>query len=67
MIGSKVAMVSVTDRGGPEVAAAARKSLKAAKFEIMVDSRYPISHEAARTGRNDGDGQFEAEEVDRRR
>lgn len=42
-IGSKVAMVNVTDQGGLELAAAARKSLKAAKFEIVVDSSYPIS------------------------
>lgn len=42
-IGSKVAMVNVTDQGGLELAAAARKSLKAAKFEVVVDSSYPIS------------------------
>ncbi len=42
-IGNKVAMVNVTDQFGLELAAAARKSLKAAKFEIVVDSSYPIS------------------------
>jgi branched-chain amino acid transport system substrate-binding protein len=42
-IGNKVAMVNVTDQGGLELAGAARKSLKAAKFEIVVDSSYPIS------------------------
>lgn len=42
-IGNKVAMVNVTDQGGLELAAAARKSLKAAKFDIVVDSSYPIS------------------------
>lgn len=42
-IGSKVAMVNVTDQFGLELAAAARKSLKAAKFELVVDSSYPIS------------------------
>jgi branched-chain amino acid transport system substrate-binding protein len=42
-IGSKVAMVNVTDQFGLELAAAARKSLKAGKFEIVLDSSYPIT------------------------
>ncbi|SEF34925.1 amino acid ABC transporter substrate-binding protein [Variovorax sp. NFACC27] len=42
-IGSKVAMVNVTDQFGLELAAAARKSLKAAKFELVLDSSYPIT------------------------
>jgi branched-chain amino acid transport system substrate-binding protein len=42
-IGSKVAMVNVTDQFGLELAAAGRKALKAANFEILLDSSYPIS------------------------
>jgi len=42
-IGAKVAMVNVTDQFGLELANAGRKALKAAGFEIVVDSSYPIS------------------------
>ena len=42
-IGSKVAMVNVTDQFGLELAGAARKALQAAKFEIVFSNSYPIS------------------------
>jgi branched-chain amino acid transport system substrate-binding protein len=42
-IGSKVALIHVTDQFGLELAAAARKALAAAKFELVVNSGYPLS------------------------
>lgn len=42
-IGNKVAMVNVTDQFGLELAAAARKSLTDAKFELVFSTGYPIS------------------------
>lgn len=42
-ISSKVAVVNVTDQFGLELAAAARKALEAAKFEIVFSNSYPIS------------------------
>lgn len=42
-LGNKVAMVNVTDQFGLELAGAARKALKAAKFDIVLDSSYPLS------------------------
>ena len=42
-IGSKVAMVNVTDQFGLELSGAARKALEAGKFEIVYNSSYPIS------------------------
>jgi branched-chain amino acid transport system substrate-binding protein len=42
-IGNKVAMVNVTDQFGLELAAAAKRALKAANFELVVTNSYPIS------------------------
>jgi branched-chain amino acid transport system substrate-binding protein len=42
-IGSKVALIHVTDQFGLELANAARKALAAAKFELVVNSGYPLS------------------------
>ena len=42
-IGNKVAMVNVTDQFGLELAAAARKALSAANFELVATNAYPIS------------------------
>jgi branched-chain amino acid transport system substrate-binding protein len=42
-IGNKVAMVNVTDQFGLELAAAAKKALAAANFEVVVANGYPIS------------------------
>jgi branched-chain amino acid transport system substrate-binding protein len=42
-IGSRVALVHVTDQFGLELANAARRQLAAAKFELVVNSGYPIS------------------------
>jgi len=42
-IGSRVAMVNVTDQFGLELAAAAKRALAASKFELAVANSYPIS------------------------
>ncbi|HEY9238789.1 MAG TPA: amino acid ABC transporter substrate-binding protein [Burkholderiaceae bacterium] len=42
-IGNKVALIHVTDQFGLELANAARKALAAAKFELVVNSGYPLS------------------------
>jgi len=42
-IGNRVAMVNVTDQFGLELAAAAKRALSAANFELVVASAYPIS------------------------
>jgi branched-chain amino acid transport system substrate-binding protein len=42
-IGSKVAMVNVTDQFGLELAGAARKALQAGNFQLVFSNGYPIS------------------------
>jgi branched-chain amino acid transport system substrate-binding protein len=42
-IGNKVAMVNVTDQFGLELAAAAKRALKSANFDLVVTNSYPIS------------------------
>jgi len=43
VIGSKIAMVNVTDQFGLELSAAAKKALAAAKFELALTRGYPLS------------------------